>query len=57
MTPKIEEGSVVELKSGGPSMTIEDTLGTSARVVWYDEERRDIQRAEIALSALQLVEL
>lgn len=57
MTPKIGEGSVVELKSGGPTMAVEDILGTSARVVWYDEERRDIQRAEIALVALQLVEV
>lgn len=56
MTPKIEEGSVVQLKSGGPVMTVEDILGTSARVVWYDPERRDIQRAEIALSALQIFE-
>lgn len=57
MTPKIEEGSVVELKSGGPWMTIEELTPTSARVVWYDEERRDVQRANIGLPALQLVEL
>lgn len=50
-------GSVVQLKSGGPHMTVVSAISTSVvilTVLWADTQNR-IAKAEIAIQALRLV--
>ena len=50
-------GSVVQLKSGGPKMTVVSALsntGVVLTVLWSGKDDR-IQKADIAIQALRLV--
>jgi hypothetical protein len=50
-------GSVVQLKSGGPKMTVVAAVSTSQvilTVLWASQDSR-IQKADIAIQALRLV--
>lgn len=50
-------GSVVQLKSGGPLMTVVSALSTTQTVLtvlWADKENR-IAKADIVIQALKLV--
>ncbi len=53
MQKEIETGDVVELKSGGPSMTVVDVVGELIRCVWWDGH--DYDEAEFFKQTIQLV--
>jgi uncharacterized protein YodC (DUF2158 family) len=59
----IVPGSVVQLKSGGPKMTVEKIAGSTCECVWYHYESRFIggppptlQRANFLTYTLKTVE-
>lgn len=54
MSGLFQIGEVVELKSGGPDMTIEAIEELKAKCVWFN--KADIQRAEFPWNALQKVQ-
>lgn len=47
----IEPGSVVQMKSGGPYMTVESVTGSTAVCVWQDKSEKQ-QRATFSLVTL-----
>ncbi len=53
----LEPGNVVQLKSGGPLMTVVAVEKTEARCIWHSQSAEDIRSATIPLSALEHIDL
>lgn len=51
---QLQEGDLVQLKSGGPSMALEMLTGTRAMCMWFDEQGK-LQERAFALHLLQKV--
>jgi uncharacterized protein YodC (DUF2158 family) len=47
-------GSTVRLKSGGPSMTVKEVMGTLVRVQWFDGST--LKEDVVSISTLALSE-
>ena len=47
----IEVGSVVQLRSGGEWMTVEEIVGNAAKVVWMDQ-KKNVQREALPIALL-----
>jgi uncharacterized protein YodC (DUF2158 family) len=54
MSDTIKPGDVVQLKSGGPYMTVEVECGDTGKVdvVWYDTDTKKMETRRIASIAL-----
>ena len=48
---KFEEGDIVQLRSGGPRMSLRELLGDRGRCMWFDEAGR-LHEKEIPLDLL-----
>lgn len=51
MAEKINAGDVVQLKSGGPLMTVDEVRGESARLIWFDDH--DMKNGTVPLIGLK----
>ncbi|EFL87654.1 YodC family protein [Ahrensia sp. R2A130] len=51
MARKLEAGDVVQLKSGGPLMTVDEVRGETAKLVWFDDH--EMRNGTAPLSGLQ----
>jgi len=57
MKASLDRGRVVQLKSGGPKMTVEKMVGGSeALCVWFDE-KNDLHRKWFDTDVLEIVGL
>ncbi len=45
MSTKFSKGDVVQLKSGGPRMTVDDLDGNRVGCIWFDREGKPAYRA------------
>lgn len=54
MSKEIENGAVVQLKSGGPEMTANNVTGYNAECVWFVEG--EVRRATFQATSLQCVD-
>lgn len=52
MSDNIQVGSVVQLNSGGPTMTVESIENNIAACVWF--VNNDLKRAEFAITTIQI---
>lgn len=53
----LEPGDVVQLKSGGPLMTVVAVEKAEARCIWHSTSAEDIRSALIPLAALEHIDL
>lgn len=53
---RFEPGVVVQLKSGGPTMTVVSTEGDGVQCIWYAEGTDEVRNAVIPAVALDVVE-
>jgi uncharacterized protein YodC (DUF2158 family) len=51
----IEAGSIVQLKSGGPAMTVVSADSAGVHCIWYGEVNDDVKNATIPALALVAV--
>ena len=52
-----EAGSIVQVKSGGPAMTVTGSGGEGVHCLWYAESSDEIRTAVIPAICLEAVEL
>ena len=53
----IEAGSVVQIKSGGPAMTVTKVDGSNVQCLWFGETADDVRTATVPAIALVMVNL
>ena len=53
----LEPGDVVQLKSGGPLMTVVAVEKAEARCIWHSQTGEDIRSALIPVVALEHIDL
>lgn len=53
----LEPGDVVQLKSGGPLMTVVSVDKAEARCIWHSQSAEDIRSAAIPVVALDHIDL
>ncbi len=54
---ELQPGDLVQLKSGGRSMTVVKAGKTDVDVIWYAESDDTLRNATIPLACLDLIEL
>ena len=52
-----EPGDIVQIKSGGPIMTVVSAKGAEVQCLWFSEQAGDVKTATIPTLALEKVDL
>ena len=52
-----EPGNIVQLKSGGPLMTVVEVKGTDVTCLWFSEPAGDMRRLDVPAIALEKIDL
>lgn len=54
---EIKEGAIVQLKSGGPNMTVEEIFDKSAKCVWFEKnDEGGPHKAEFLIVSLNIAD-